>query len=330
MNISIMKIICLAFLQTGSLFGMQQGTSALMQAIKNGDNKTFNKLVNENIDVNEKDAKGATLLHYAALQLNKDMITALLTAGAKINTQDNEGRTPLHYATNSGYGARLEFETGLKPILDLLLLNGANIWLRDNNNRTPIFSALERAKLQRYLRGKRISPTADDLKLFEAIKKNNIQEAEQLIKTQNANPNAWRPYGPLGTLTPLRAAIGNKNPAMVEMLIAAGADIHERDANDNTPLYHAVESNNPAIVTILIEAGADVNARSGDQDFEDLGLTPLEAAKRTDNKEIITLLEDAQKNLTKRKQGKPAQRQDKLVIELNHFEQTLKQLTNVM
>lgn len=330
MKKSIVYLICLAFLQTVTLFGMQQHTSTLMQAIKNGDKEAFNKLINNKVDVNEKDAKGATALHYAAYHLNKDMIIALIDAGAKINTQDNEGKTPLHYATSSGYGASLEFETGLKPILDLLILHGADISLRDKNNKTPVFGSVARPAVQAYLRNKRIPPTAHDLALFEAINKNNMQEAEQLIKIQKANPNAWRKYGPVGTLSPLRAAIQIKNLALVEMLLAAGADIHERDQNDNTPLYHAIESDSPAIVAALIEAGADVNAYSGDQDFEEMDLSPLEAAKKTNNKEIINLIKDASRNLTKQKHPEPPQNSNRLVVELHNLEQTLKQLTSVL
>lgn len=59
------------------------------------------------------------------------------------------------------------------------------------------------------------------------------------------------------------------NPAILLMLMSAGADIHAEDDFGNTPLHTAAYSNNAIACAILIRAGANPNK----QNLE--GLTPL-------------------------------------------------------
>ena len=73
--------------------------------------------------------------------------------------------------------------------------------------------------------------------------------------------------------TPLHlAAAGNPNPAVLAVLLEAGADPNARARRRDcshwnwfgslTPLYEAARVNhNPEIVTMLVAAGADVNGR---------------------------------------------------------------------
>ena len=59
------------------------------------------------------------------------------------------------------------------------------------------------------------------------------------------------------------AAGGNSNPAVIEALIKAQADVNARDKNGTTPLMVAAMFNSsPAVIEALIKAKADVNARN--------------------------------------------------------------------
>ena len=76
--------------------------------------------------------------------------------------------------------------------------------------------------------------------------------------------------------TPLHlAARYNGNPAIIEALIDAGADLGAReDVYGWTPLHAAAGDNaNPAIIEALLDAGADVNAQ------DELGMTPWDYAE---------------------------------------------------
>ena len=83
--------------------------------------------------------------------------------------------------------------------------------------------------------------------------------------------------------TPLHMAVGfNDNPAVVQALIAAGADLEARDDVKWTPLHMAVQFNwNPTVVQALLAAGADPMAK------DKWDNTPLDTAE--DNKNIAAI-----------------------------------------
>ena len=85
---------------------------------------------------------------------------------------------------------------------------------------------------------------------------------------------------------PLHNAGHNANPEVAEALLAAGADVGARDDTGATPLHHAAfGSANPAVVEALVAAGADVQART------DSGETPLHlAAWSNGNPAVVDVL----------------------------------------
>ncbi|GGF70690.1 ankyrin repeat domain-containing protein [Wenyingzhuangia marina] len=67
-----------------------------------GPDEVLNNLSNLNLDLNIKDERGMTLLHYCALANHPNMVyiaeKILETKNVNVNTQNNMGYTPLHYA----------------------------------------------------------------------------------------------------------------------------------------------------------------------------------------------------------------------------------------
>ena len=91
-------------------------------------------------------------------------------------------------------------------------------------------------------------------------------------------------------MTPLHnAAMDNDNPAIIRILVAAGAEVGARtwgpsSLPGSTPL-HLAALYNPVVIRALLEAGAEVDARNED------GMTPLhEAAGWSDNPAAIRAL----------------------------------------
>ena len=88
---------------------------------------------------------------------------------------------------------------------------------------------------------------------------------------------------------PLYIAAYEGTAEMVQLLIAAGADVHLRDTEGSTPLHLAAglvrrSVRSDEIVQLLITAGADITAR------DERGDTPLHLAAWQDTAEIVQLL----------------------------------------
>lgn len=90
----------------------------------------------------------------------------------------------------------------------------------------------------------------------------------QSLLLQGANVNARNQSG----ITPLHNVFGEKDVAVMALLIEAGAEVNAQDHEQLTPLHLAYNTGSPEIADLLIRHGAEVNARSN-QNF-----TPLHYA----------------------------------------------------
>mmetsp|Transcript_32118 Transcript_32118/g.75421 ORF Transcript_32118/g.75421 Transcript_32118/m.75421 type:complete len:136 (+) Transcript_32118:274-681(+) len=80
---------------------------------------------------------------------------------------------------------------------------------------------------------------------------------------------------------------------VVQILLAAGADVNARNSLGRTPL-HAPNMGHAEVTQILLAAGGDHNARDNE------GMTPLDLAKRFGQTTVVELmLQHASEPLTK-------------------------------
>ena len=121
--------------------------------------------------------------------------------------------------------------------------------------------------------------TRKNTPLLNAAMHNENPAVVQALLAAGADPNAQESY------SYLHSAASSGNLAVVQALLAAGADPHARDWQKNTPLLNAARHNeNPVVVQALLAAGADPHAR-------DAISTPLhEAAGNNENPAVVQVL----------------------------------------
>lgn len=89
--------------------------------------------------------------------------------------------------------------------------------------------------------------------------------------------------------TPLHCAAWKGHDAVVALLLATGAEVNARNANEHwgtTPLHAAAHANQASIASLLIQHGADLGAT------DLVGKTPLHHTTFHKAKAVAKILED--------------------------------------
>ncbi|XP_065346694.1 uncharacterized protein LOC135943955 [Cloeon dipterum] len=216
------------------------------------------KLVFSNVELNKSSPDGKSILHYAMLSNQLDLVKRLIDRGSNVCLRDQNGDTPLHIAArfkknseivkillekgakineqNNHKWRALHFAAKFNPtseILQMLIKNGADVHLKDKDGS----SALHLAS------GFNTNPD---------IVKNLLKKGAKVNEQDN---DKW---------TALHfAAKFNPTSEILQMLIEHGADVHLKDKDGSSALQLASGFNtNPAIVNILLEKGAKINEQN--------------------------------------------------------------------
>jgi ankyrin repeat protein len=207
----------------------QIGNNALILAARRpGNSRTVKFLLDRGLDPNATNLFGATALMAAAAAADVDSVRLLLDRGADVNSRPNPGSTEFFWG---GWRTALMWAAflGDETLLRLLLERGAKV--------------------------------------------------NDMVETGGA----------LG-----QAAWGG-HPGAARLLLEAGAQVDQRDLIANyTPLHWAAasERSSPAVVELLIARGADANAEGGQNVDNYLGLaqTPLSLARKRGKTPIVQAL----------------------------------------
>ncbi|KAJ5150726.1 uncharacterized protein N7500_010915 [Penicillium coprophilum] len=111
--------------------------SALHIAAQKGHYRIMRMLLEQDIDCNEIDGNGMTPLIHATIGGYEDVVTLLLTHGARIDQVDCQDRSALHFAVNH------RREAILKILLDHCVGDRGLIDAYDSGGRTPLHIAVD-------------------------------------------------------------------------------------------------------------------------------------------------------------------------------------------
>lgn len=252
----------------------QQQQQQLIGAIQSGDAvRVKHALAQEAVDVNGRDAKGTTVLMYAALYGSEEILKLLVERGADVNAAGQAGATALMTAIADLGKVRL------------LVEKGADVSAKSAAGNTPLMLASRLpggSAVVQYLLGKGAAASAGTLR--NALRNQDIDLARALVKAgvkwdgAQGTIYAAAASGDTGALrealghmeaagggaspqprtTPLMAGAFYGSVEGVRALVAKGVALDEQDNRGRTALMYAAArpDPDPAIVKALLEAGA--------------------------------------------------------------------------
>jgi uncharacterized protein len=260
----------------------------LAEAAKNGNVDAVRALIEEKADVNAPGPDGTPPLYWAIQ--SDDLATAqlLIRAGADVKTSNRYGITPIQIAAGSGNIAMVR--TLLDAGADPNTVDPANLSVLITAVRSGVLEVV-RVLLERGAQVDWAEPTYGQTALMFAVREAGPEVVDLLVKngasirarTRTGSAPAFRPANPPGggshgvgivrsglpergnrqpipgSMTPLLYAVRDGKLEAAKLLVAAGADVNEVEANDISALLLAIGNNRVDVARFLIEKGANLN-----------------------------------------------------------------------
>ncbi len=273
-------------------------------AVFAGDAGKLKKHLASGADVNAL-VRGELPLCIALERRRWPMVDHLLKAGADVKRAQADKDTALHSAARSGADEK---------IIRKIIKAGADLNARGRWNWRPLSVAADAGELEiaSILIAHRAKPNSDaaaaaleqghddvarmlidagaKVSLCQAVKCGHIPVVRRMIQ-EGADLDASDDDS---SRFPLILAIENDRPEIVEMLLAAGADVnaqtpvhHGREYvyGGDTPLNEAVSCGSAKLVKLLLNYGADPDMQGGGNE------SPLEMAKRRGRGHLVDVME---------------------------------------
>ncbi|PYS43557.1 MAG: hypothetical protein DMG14_00505, partial [Acidobacteria bacterium] len=259
--------------------------SRLADAAMKRDTATVRALLQQKVDVNAPGKDGTPALHWIVRVDDLETAQLLIRAGADVKFADRYGVTPLYLACANGNAGMIK-----------LLLDAGSA---DRTAETALMTAVKvgnvdsvQLLLDRGAKVDTTDPTYKQTALMIAVRENH-SDVVRLLVERGANVNAQTRTGPTpawilpnsvpgfgfgkgiirgglpadrgsryfipGGLTPLLYAARDGRLEPAKILVAAGANLEQKDPNDITPLIMAISNNHVEVARFLIEKDAQIN-----------------------------------------------------------------------
>jgi ankyrin repeat protein len=258
-------------------FRLARERDALIEAIRCNQPELASSLLAQGVDPNSTDAKGRSALWHAAHWGRSDLIRDLVQRGARL--PDDVLMGPVH--------------DGDAEMVRLLIRHGANV------NCVAVFTRYswkfpqKEILLSEAIRHAVMARSVEDAiarhrKSSRPLKRADYEAVPIMLIKAGARVNGlafkYAIYqGFVRTILGMAAMHGFTRT--VKAMLAAGADVNQRDTWGGTPLFDAAHEGQREVVRILLRAGAKTNLKRRD------GATPASIARQRGFPEIAELIE---------------------------------------
>jgi ankyrin repeat protein len=255
----------------------------LFHALEHDPSSVKSRLMVERPPVTWRSETGATLLHYAALHGDTELVKHLLAQGADAQAITDDGASALHWAAmGRGEGGAIVFllAAGLNPdtsgplglnathlaslfgrteVVRTLLAGGGNPNAHTVTGITPLHLAGSITVAETLLQSAAAVDSADTTGATPFIWA-HTRDLATLLKEHGANINVkenWWSF--VRGCTPLTKAVYQNDLERARWLLDQGGDPNAGDLNNLSPVYYAIWRKNIPMLHLLLDRGADPN-----------------------------------------------------------------------
>ena len=227
--------------------GLSSPEHDLVHAVRTFDYAKWSALIKNQSDLDSRDARGNTALHFAALNHDVAAVHALIAAGADANAVNLERAAPLIYGA------------GAPSIVHALLASNADPNATSNMDVTPLFAALAHPRSFPAVRllidaGADVHATRRGASVLSQAAQEGDRLVVDLLLQKGMSPEEIS-----GALV---EAAREGHEALVRVFLKNGGDPNHHDDFTGHSLNAALFGEFHGIAKLLIEGGADLNTRS--------------------------------------------------------------------